>query len=286
MSSLQFPEGLSEIQSRYDAILCDVWGVIHNGRSAFHDACDALAEFRRLGKPVVLITNAPVRAAQVEDLFPGLGVRPDCFNATASSGDATRLVLEKRAPGPAYRMGTDSSRERDDTLFAGLDLKFSEPEEAEFIVAMGLRDQLNDMPEDYRDELKALASRKLDMVCANPDIQVRVGHQLIWCAGALAQIYEEEGGVVIYPGKPHAAIYDLAYRHLERILGVVPDKSRILAIGDGPATDMKGAMSQGLDSLYVGTGLNQSQANFEDDTRALFERYGVTASYALPGLCW
>ena len=286
MTNIQFPNGLSEIADRYDAIFCDVWGVIHNGRSAFYPACDALAEFRKAGKPVILITNAPVQAAQVEELFPGFGVRRDCFNATASSGDAARLVINELAPGPAYRLGTDSSFERDNTLFEGSGLQFSEPDEAKFIMAMGLRDQLNDDPEDYRDELKDLAARKLTMVCANPDIQVRVGHQLIWCAGALARIYEQEGGKVIYPGKPHAAIYDLAHKHLARISGRDIPNSRILAIGDGPGTDMKGANDQGLDCLYVGTGLNQSEANFREHTEELMQRYGVTTTYALPGLCW
>ena len=286
MNSITFPNGLSEIEARYDAILCDVWGVIHNGREAFHDACDALAAFRKKGKPVILITNAPVRAAQVEELFPGFGVRRDCFDKTASSGDATRLLLDEYAPGPAYRFGTDSSEERDNTLFEGCELTFSGPEEAKFIVAMGLRDQFNDKPEDYRDELKTLVKRNLEMICANPDIQVRVGDTLVWCAGALARIYEELGGKVVYPGKPHDAIYELAYRHLERVAGSLPDKRRILAIGDGPATDMKGANRQGLDCLYVGTGLNQSQSNFEDNTAALMQRNGVTASYAMPGLTW
>ena len=286
MTDIKFPAGLSEIHDAYDAIFCDVWGVIHNGREAFYEACDALAEFRKLGKPVILVTNAPVQAKEVEDLFPGMGVRPDCYNAIASSGDATRLVLEERAPGPAYRLGTDNSWERDNALFVGSGLEFSEPEEADFIIAMGLRDQENEHPEEYREELRPLAQRGLDLVCANPDIQVRVGNTLQWCAGALARIYEEEGGPVIYPGKPHDAIYDLAERHLARFGGENIPRNRILAIGDGPITDVKGANARGMDCLYVGTGLNQSASNFEEDTIALMERNGVSATYALPGLCW
>lgn len=286
MTAPLFPTGLSQIHDRYDAILCDVWGVIHNGRSAFYDACDALAEFRKTGKPVILVTNAPVQAREVERLFPGLNVRRDCYNAIASSGDASRLVIEDMAPGPAYRLGTDHSWERDDTLFVGSGLEFTDPENAKFVMAMGLRDQMNDHPEEYREELKPLAQRGLVMVCANPDIQVRIGNTLFWCAGALARIYEEEGGSVIYPGKPHDPIYDLAERHLARLGFPDIPRSRLLAIGDGPATDVKGANNRNMDSLYVGTGLNQSASNFEADTTELLQRYGVTATYAMPGLCW
>ena len=286
MTHLSFPAGLSEIADKYDAILCDVWGVIHNGRSAFYDACDALVEYRKTGKPVILVTNAPVQAHKVESLFAPLGVRRDCYTAVASSGDATRLVLEARAPGPVWRLGTDESWERDDTLFEGAGLEYTGPEDAAFMVAMGMRDQMNDHPEDYREELAPYAKRGVEMVCANPDIQVRVGNTLIWCAGAIARIYEEEGGPVIYPGKPHDAIYQLAYRHLERLgFGNIP-KDRLLAIGDGPITDIRGAMNQGIDSLYVGTGLNQAVSDFETDTQALLERAGVKATYAMPGLCW
>lgn len=287
MSELLFPVGLSEIADKYDAILCDVWGVIHNGRTAFHPACDALSEFRRAGKPVVLVTNAPVQARHVERLFPSVGVRRDAYNLIASSGDATRTEIEKRAPGPVWRLGTDEGWEHDDHLFEGSGVSFSSPEEAEFIVAMGLRDHVNDDPEDYREELRPHAQRGLPMVCANPDIQVRVGNSLLWCAGAIARIYEEEGGPVIYPGKPHDAIYDLAESHLERLTGRRIPRDRLLAIGDGPATDIKGANRRDMDSLYVGTGLTLAgSGNFETETRALLDRYEVQATYALPGLCW
>ncbi len=287
MTQTQFPDGLSKIADRYDAIFCDVWGVIHNGRQAFHNACDALAAYRASGKPVILVTNAPVQARMVERLFPPLGVRRDAYNLIASSGDATRMEIEKRIPGPAYRLGTDHSWERDDALFEGSGLDFTGPEEAEFVVAMGLRDQMSDHPEMYREELKPLAQRGLTMICANPDIQVRIGNQLVWCAGALARIYEEEGGPVVYPGKPHHAIYDLAESHLERISGKTFERYQILAIGDGPITDIRGAMNRGMDSLYVGSGLSLAgSGDFQSETLELFARNEVTATYAMPDLYW
>lgn len=287
MSTLKFPSGLAEIADQYDAILCDVWGVIHNGRSAFHPACDALAAFRKTGKPVVLITNAPVRAPRVERLFPPLGVRRDAYNLITSSGDATRTEIEKRAPGRAWCLTSEGDYESDASLFEGISLEFTGPDQADFIVAIGLRDQFEDDPEDYREEMKPALERGLTMVCANPDIQVRVGNRLGWCAGAIARIYEEEGGKVIYPGKPHDAIYDLAESHLERLTGKSILRQKLLAIGDGPATDIKGASQRGIDSLYVGTGLSLAgSGDFESETRDLLARHSVSATYAMPGLCW
>ncbi len=287
MRELSFPSGLSEIADRYDAILCDVWGVIHNGREAFHDACDALAEFRKTGRPVVLITNAPVQARYVERLFEPLGVRRDAYTLIVSSGDATRTEIEKRSPARVWRLTSKDDSERDETLFKDADVTLTAPEDAEFIVAMGLRDQFNDHPEEYRDELRPAAQKGMVMICANPDIQVRVGSRLAWTAGALARIYEEEGGSVIYPGKPHDAIYDLAEHHVARLAGRKIPPDRLLAIGDGPETDVKGAMRRGMDCIYVGTGLSQAvSGRFEADTRDLFERYGVTAAYAMTELRW
>ena len=144
---------------------------------------------------------------------------------------------------------------------------------------------MDEHPDDYRDRLAESADRGMEMICANPDIRVRIGDQLFWCAGALAQIFEEEGGKVIYPGKPHDPIYDLALTKLSD-LGVETSPSRTLCIGDSPATDMKGALSRGFDGLYVGTGLKEHGANFEQEVADLLTEYAVTAKWALPKLTW
>jgi len=148
-----------------------------------------------------------------------------------------------------------------------------------------LRDLENDHPDSYREELAEVATARLPLICANPDIQVRIGDRLHWCAGALARIYEDEGGQVVYPGKPHEAIYALAYQKLEA-LGKI-DKSRILAIGDGPITDLKGANREGLDALYVGTGLaSHTGGDFIASAADLLSENAVTARYAQPMLTW
>lgn len=284
MTRPEHPPGLAGIAKNYDTILCDVWGVIHNGRRAFGGACEALANFRKGGGTVVLITNAPVPKAQVVSYFLPIGVPENCFDDCVSSGDATREELSRRRDKKIWRLGVDSGWERDQFLYQGLGLDFVEPEEADALLCIGLHDQVNDDPEDYRDTLKAGVRRGLPMICANPDIKVRVGDQLVWCAGALAAIYEEEGGSVIYPGKPHPAIYKLAVERAAMVRGEKP--ARILCIGDSPATDMRGAAGQGFDALYVGSGLAEHGDDFESEVGALLDQYETGARYAMPVLKW
>ena len=283
MTAPAFPPGLSAISERYDTILCDVWGVIHNGRAAFTEACDALVKFRAAGGRVCLITNAPVPEAQVVRYFEPLGVPRAAFDACVSSGDATRYELTQRPGQTVWRLGADEGWEHDRFLYDGLGLTFEDSAQADLLLCIGLRDQANDQPEDYREELSAGVRRGLPMICANPDRQVRVGGKLYWCAGALADVYEDLGGKVIYPGKPHAPIYRLA---LERIAAMGMPAKTILCIGDSPATDVRGARLQGFDSLYVGTGLKQHGADFETEAADLLADYGEAATYALSGLRW
>ena len=286
MTQTVFPQGLRDLAPRYDLILCDVWGVIHNGRSAFHAACDALVKFREQGGRVVLITNAPVPKPRVIRYFDPLGVPEAAWDDCASSGDATRHLLESQPDKSIWVYGADGGEEHDRFLYEGLPNPVAQGPEADLMLCIGLPDQQNDHPEIYREELREIAKTGPVMVCANPDIQVRVGNQLLWCAGALAAIYEEERGKVLYPGKPHAAIYDLA-RTKAAALGPLPDATRILTIGDGPITDIRGANREGLDCLYVGTGLaNSHSADFAGDVRDRMAEAGVHATYAMPELAW
>lgn len=279
--------GLSEIAGRYDAILCDVWGVIHNGREAFTAACEALREFRQTRGPVVLITNAPVPKERVTRLFPKLGVLPDCFDDVVASGDATRNELMHVAPGPVYRIGLNE----DVSVYAGLPLEFSDdPEVARVVCCTSLRDYPDGTPEPYRTELKRLAGYGLPMICANPDVVFRQGDRLIWSAGALAQIYVEEGGTVISPGKPDAPIYRLALERVAQISGKTINTSRVLAIGDGPATDILGANRQGMDSIFIGSGIHGHVIGAGEDflassTKVLADD-GANATYAMHALAW
>ncbi len=287
MTAPQFPQGLSEFAGRYDAILCDVWGVIHNGRRAFAEACEALVAFREGGGHVCLITNAPVPKAQVTRLFAPLGVPDAAFDDCVSSGDATRAELARRQGQKIWRLGADEGWEHDRHLYRGLDLTFAEPDKAEVLLCIGLRNLKGEHPEDYRDELRVGVERGLPMICANPDKQVRIGGSLHWCAGALADVYEDLGGKVIYSGKPHPPIYQLAIERVEQMRGgKALDRERVLCIGDSPATDVRGANIQGFDSLYVGTGLKEHGEDFHAEVVELLATYAEQATWAMTGLRW
>ena len=204
--------GLSEISDRYDAILCDIWGVLHNGMASFADASEALVSFRRRGGVVVLISNAPRPSPPIQRQVLKLGVSPDAFDAVVTSGDVTIGLMEQQAGDQVLHIGP----ERDLSLFeAAEEATGARPtlvllEDAEYALCTGLRNDDIETPDDYESELQAMASRGMPMICANPDIVIHRGDTLIYCAGALARRYEELGGSVIYAGKPYAPIYDRA----------------------------------------------------------------------------
>lgn len=279
--------GLSHVVSDYDAILCDVWGVIHDGRKAFMGAVEALREFRRTRGPVVLITNAPVPKPRVTRFFPKLGVTEDSYDDVIASGDATRNELKRVAPGPVYRIGLGD----DMSLYDGIDLVFSDdPAVAKVISCTSLREFPNGQPEPYRGELKRLAEHGLPMICANPDVQFRHGDTLVWSAGSLAAIYEQEGGRVIRPGKPDDPIYRLAMERVVAIIGRDVEASRVLCIGDGPATDIRGANRQGMASIFIGSGIHGhvmgGGEGFIVSARQVLAADGAMATYAMPELRW
>lgn len=243
---------LDAISARYDAVFCDVWGVLHNGRTAYPAACAALQRFRRSGKYVILITNVPKPREPIPGQLDRVGVPRDVWDAIVTSGDAIRVELASRAPGPMFRIGP---REYDRTLWEGLGLAEAALGEARFIGISGLNRD-DETPADYAETLQQAKARNLDLICANPDIVVQHGDRLIWCAGAIARDYEALGGRVIMAGKPHAPIYELAHRELALVAGKIMDPARILCIGDGVVTDIAGANAQGLDSLFIAAGIH------------------------------
>ena len=287
MTAPALPHGLSEIADRYDALLCDVWGVIHNGHVAFPAACEALRAFAETRGPVVLISNAPRPSAAVAPQLDALGVPRSAWSAFVSSGDATRALLAERAPGPAWKIGPD----RDAPLYEGLGLEFSEPEAAAFISCAGPNDDETETPEDYRDRLAICARRGLTMICANPDRVVQRGDRLIYCGGALADVYAAMDGVVVMAGKPFAPIYDMAVAQAASHLGRPLQRSRILCIGDGMPTDVKGAADQGLDCLFIAAGIHGAEAMRDGKldpvlTGAMLAGEGLHAAYAMAELRW
>ena len=286
MTAPQALTGLSQVSDQYDVLLCDVWGVIHNGRERFPDACDALLRFSEERGPVILISNSPRPWRAVEGQLAELGVPQDAWTSFVTSGDATRALLAERAPGPAWRIGPD----RDMILYDGLGLEFAGPADAAFIACTGPVNDDWETPEDYRADLTVAAERGLTMICANPDRVVHRGERLIYCGGALADLYGALGGEVIMAGKPYRAIYDLCLADAQRLAGK-PDP-RVLCIGDGVPTDIKGAEARGLDCLFIAGGIHgletagADKAMDADKVGALLAAANTRAAYAMSNLVW
>jgi HAD superfamily hydrolase (TIGR01459 family) len=286
---MDFPERLSALRDRYDIVLCDVWGVIHNGVRSFPDACDALAQWGANVGPVVLISNAPRPSHDVVSQLDGLGVPRAAWSGFVTSGDATRALLEARAPGKVWRIGPD----RDAPLYDGFDLDLTGTcEDADFIGCSGLYDDETEIPEDYRNRLAATARRGLTFICANPDRVVQRGDKLIFCAGALADLYESLGGEVIMAGKPFAPIYDMAIAKAAELTGKPVDRSRVLCIGDGVITDVLGAQNQKLACLFIAKGIHGEAAIGPDGllnpeaVLGLLAAEKVGATHAVGDLVW
>ena len=272
--------GLSELAPAYDALICDVWGVIHDGHKAHPAAAEALIQFREKHGPVVLLTNAPRRADSVAALCAGYGLPPGCYDAIVSSGEAARAALAYRsAEGtlPLYYIGPD----KDLPVMEGLDLALTGTAEASLAMCTGLIDDLTETPDDYADRLAAMRARDLTMICANPDLVVHRGAQLCYCAGALAKGYEKLGGTVIYYGKPHRPIYEAA-------LAAAGNPKNPLAVGDGMFTDLLGANRAGLDVLFIADGVHGEEVEpyTSDHLGKLFANAGVHALAASRSLTW
>jgi HAD superfamily hydrolase (TIGR01459 family) len=240
---------------------------------------------------VVLISNSPRPSDAVVSQLDELGVPRDAWQAFVTSGDATRMLLAQHAPGPAWAIGP----ERDAPLYAGLGLAIDRretcPDEAAFISVTGPFDDEAETPEDYRGRFEAAAARGLEMICANPDIVVQRGAKLIYCGGALAQLYASLGGPVRMAGKPHAPIYALSLAEAEALVGRKLDPARVLCIGDGVVTDVKGANDQGLDVLFVASGIHGAETigpNGLDPAAVerLLAKDGAHARWAIADLVW
>lgn len=247
---------LADISDRYDVVFCDLWGCLHNGKTPFPAAVAALQGFRAKGGKVVLMTNAPRPRMAVERQLTGMGLPRDAWDIIVASGDAAQAALLQGAAGRrVFHIGAEKDLSFFDEItpenqaLAGAPIRRVGMLEAEGVVCTGLADDQTETPEDYRTTLLLAKSRDLPMLCANPDIVVDMGEKRIWCAGALAEDFANMGGEVSYYGKPHPPIYDLARQRL----GL--EEARILCIGDGIATDIQGAQSEGLDALFITGGI-------------------------------
>ena len=283
-----FIERFEPLARDYDVLLCDVWGVIHNGVAAFPAACDALTRFRSGGGTAILITNAPRAGDAVARILDRLNVPRDAYDAITSSGDVTRGIVAARRAESVFHLGP----QRDLSIFTGLDVTFAPLDRADYVVCSGLFDDTTETPESYRGMLAAMRARSLFMVCANPDIVVERGDTLVYCAGALADAYAALGGEVLYCGKPHAPIYDAALATAAALRGGrAANRKRVLAIGDSVRTDLTGAQAFGLDYMFVTSGIHADDYGSRDAPdlaalNAIFAAAGVRPRAIMLGLVW
>lgn len=266
-TNLSTISGLSEIASSYDAILSDIWGVVHNGIAAHPSAVEALSLFRsERGGHVVLVTNAPRPWKSVRDQLREFGVPDNAYDRIVTSGDVTRGLLKQRAGQRVYHLGP----KRDIGIFEGIDLQFTNAEQADFVLCSGLFDDDHESPDDYADALAQMKAHNLDFLCANPDRVVERGDRLVYCAGALADVYETLGGNVVYAGKPYAPIYEAAFSLFRDTAGKDISKKQVLAIGDSIRTDVTGAVNAGLDIMFTIVGVHANDVHTSSDLKNLF----------------
>lgn len=240
---------LDEIADRYDALYCDLWGCLHNGVVAFPEAVEALLRFRARGGTVILLTNAPRPSREIVAQLDGLRVPRGAWDAVVTSGDAARAEV---ASGRFGRRVEHVGPARDLPFFDGLDVARVPRAEAESVILTGLVDDETETPADYAEAIAEWIARGLPVLCANPDIVVDRGTARVYCAGAIAEAMKQAGGTPLYSGKPHSPIYRLA---AERLAELRPGAARVLAVGDGIATDILGGAQAGVDTLFVTGGL-------------------------------
>ncbi len=286
-SAPPFTPHFSTLAPGYDLVLCDVWGVVHNGVAAFADAGVALTRFRDHGGTVILITNAPRPADFVTKLLDRFGVPRAAYDAIVTSGDVTRTLIAARAGQHVFHIGPA----RDVPIFDGLDAPLTSVEHADYVVCSGLFDDTVETPHDYADLVATLRARGLTMLCANPDVVVERGDQLVYCAGAIADLYAAAGGEVIYAGKPYRPIYQQALDTARTLRGGGSGRERVLAIGDSVRTDLEGAAAFGIDCLFVTGGIHAGELGerHAPDAAALAEIFaaaGRMPKAVTPRLVW
>jgi HAD superfamily hydrolase (TIGR01459 family) len=276
------------LMAQHDVIFCDVWGVVHNGVTAFEGACRALEKFRTNGGTVILVSNAPVPKQRVADMLDSRHVPRSAWDDIVSSGDIALSHLEERNFQQLYCIGP---RDRDQALFSALRARSVELADAEAIICTGLNDDRLETPEDYRGILDRALERRLPFVCANPDLIVDVGGTLLYCAGAIADLYAHMGGEVYWAGKPYLSAYETAHRKAEGLRNANVEKNKILVIGDAIRTDIKGAENYGCDALFIASGIHRHETVDGIDLSAtkladLFDGDAPPAIGAMLELAW
>jgi len=268
---IQSIDNVTAFAKNYHVILCDLWGVIHNGKRLYQESLTFLENMKKDGKFIILISNAPRPNNIVEEgLNNKLNLSKDLYDLILTSGDVGCEILNKREYGNTYyHLGP----KKDQDLLKGISLEQSKNlDECEFVLCTGIDDDEQEKAQDYSNILEEFLKRDLMMVCVNPDKIVYRGSKQIPCAGSVAELFLSKGGKVKYFGKPYNEIYEHLF-HLLKKKAVLRNKAEILAIGDGMATDILGAINFGIDFIFIQSGIHQNEINSEDDLNFLVKKY-------------
>lgn len=258
-SSVAVLPGIARLASEYRVIFCDVWGVLHNGVTAYPASVNALTRFREQGGVVVLVSNAPRPGGEVAKQLEQFGVTSAAFDAIATSGDVSREAIRARSGQSVYHIGPP----RDLPVFEGANVRFAPLEVADYVVCTGLDEDETETVATYLPVLEVMRRRKLWMLCANPDLVVERGDVLVECAGSIAAAYEDMGGEVYWAGKPYPPVYERALAMASSAAGRSFSKSDVIAVGDAIRTDVAGAITYGIDCVMIARGIHSDVLGLE-----------------------
>ncbi|WP_426440687.1 TIGR01459 family HAD-type hydrolase [Bradyrhizobium genosp. P] len=280
--------GLRAIADRFDHVLLDQWGTLHEGMTVFPVAHDCVLRLHEAGKRILILSNSGKRADSNQRRLAALGLPPDIYDGVLSSGEVTWRGLHARQDGPFAGLGRACfliSRDGDRSIVDGLDLAVvTYIHDADFVLLAGLDDSAAD-PEQWRGRLTEAAARKLPMLCANPDLVMFGVGGLLPAPGALAAFYRELGGTVMFVGKPHAPMFAAALERLKH-----PHPERILVIGDSLDHDIAGGRAAGMLTLLIGSGVHRGTLAQSSDlslaTRNAADAAARTPHWTMQHLAW
>ena len=256
-------QGSVEHALGYKVILCDLWGVIHNGKALFQHSISFLEHMKENNIKVIFLSNAPRPNYVVEDgLNRKLGLNKDLYDGIITSGDVSCEHINKKIHGESYfHLGPS----KDFDLLETISIQRKDiSSDFDFILCTGLLDDEIEKPQTYKDQFEHFINKNLRLICANPDEIVYRGDKMISCAGGMAKYYSSLGGDIKSYGKPHQEIYEHAFNIIKKE-GMCESKSEILAIGDSIKTDIYGAEKFGIDSILIQDGIHKDAITGEED---------------------
>jgi HAD superfamily hydrolase (TIGR01459 family) len=266
---------LSALSGRYQVLLCDVWGVLHNGAAIFPEAATALANFRERGGHVILLSNASRLGKVVNAQLAELGLTNKAYDSLITSGDITRDYVAAAPNCAIFDVGPGDAH----SIFEGLDVRFTALEDAALAITSGAFSGHHDEVEQIQSLLCEMRSTDLLLLCANPDVITELAGCRVQCSGAVAERYAQLGGRVIYAGKPQKPIYGRALRLAAELRGELVRQDSVLVIGDSLRTDIAGATANGFDSLFLWGGIHAAELGLKPSRAELAKLFSRTAIY-------